>query len=173
MGLIPTFTGLTAGTEIILLIIAIVYALGSVAMQRKLSNAKKLRETQSKVQKVSKEMNQMIKNKAPQEAITAKQKEMMPLLSEIMKSSIKPMFVILPIFFVVYYVLVPALPFAAGNVKSVQGFFFIVVFAIGFIAAIILMINDRRIMKREEALAAASEARRDHSERINMRQANV
>jgi uncharacterized membrane protein (DUF106 family) len=158
MGLIPTFTGLTTGTEIIILIIAVVYALGSVALQRKVSNAKKLRQTQSKVQKVSKELNEMVKNKASQEAIAAKQKEMMPLLSESMKSSIKPMFVILPLFLVVYYVLVPALPFASGNVKSVQGFFFIAVFVIGFIAAIILMINDRRITKKEEAMEAAMES---------------
>jgi uncharacterized membrane protein (DUF106 family) len=141
-----------------ILIIAVVYALGSVALQRKVSNAKKLRQTQSKVQKVSKELNEMVKNKASQEAIAAKQKEMMPLLSESMKSSIKPMFVILPLFLVVYYVLVPALPFASGNVKSVQGFFFIAVFVIGFIAAIILMINDRRITKKEEAMEAAMES---------------
>ena len=43
----------------------------------------------------------------------AKQKEMMPLLGESMRSSMKPMFVILPMFLIVYYVLIPMIPFGA------------------------------------------------------------
>lgn len=165
MGLIPTFTGLTTGTEMIILAIAIIYALGTIALQRKVMNAKKMRQIQAKIQKESKELNEMVKRKAPDAEIAAKQKAMMPLLSESMKSSIKPMFVILPLFLIVYYVIVPALPLAPGNTKSVQGFFFICAFVIGLIAAIILMISDRKTAKKElaemEAIGASPEGKSD------------
>lgn len=150
MGLIPVFT-LTQSQEVIIALLAVVYALVSVLIQRKLSNAKRLREIQAHIAKVTKEMNAMMKAKAPDAEINAKQKEMMPLLGESMKSSLKPMFVILPMFLIVYYVLVPMIPFPApATPKNIQQFFFIAVFISGIVSAIALMIYDKKLTKKEE-----------------------
>jgi uncharacterized membrane protein (DUF106 family) len=152
MGLIPTFT-LTQSQEIIIIVIAVAYALFAVVLQRKLSNAKRLREIQAHITKTTKEMNLMIKNKAPESEIMAKQKEMMPLLGESMRSSLKPMFVILPMFLIVYYLLIPNLPLGGtppATPKSIQSFFFIVVFIVGIISAIGLMIYDKQATKKAE-----------------------
>jgi uncharacterized membrane protein (DUF106 family) len=153
--LIPNF-GLAQSSMVIVVALAIVYAASTVVLQRKLSNAKRMREINAKIQKVTKEMNQMVKNKAPEAEIAARQKEIMPLLHESMKSSLKPMFVVLPIFLVVYYLLLPMLPFAAAanNTKGVQGLFFIVVFITGMVLAITMMIHDRKMTKLEEAASA-------------------
>lgn len=150
MGLIPTFT-LSQPQEIILIVIAVAYALFAVFIQRKLSNAKRLREIQAQISKTTKEMNQMMKDKVPEAQIMAKQKEMMPLLGESMRSSMKPMFVILPLFLIVYYVLIPKIPFGAPSTpKSIQAFFFIVVFVVGIITAIAMMIYDKQQTKKVE-----------------------
>ncbi len=150
MGLIPVFT-LTQTQEVIIAILAVIYALVSVAVQRKLSNAKRLREIQAHISKVTKEMNLMMKEKKPDAEIQAKQKEIMPLLSESMRSSLKPMFVILPMFLIVYYVLVPMIPFPApATPKNIQQFFFVAVFISGIVSAIGLMIYDKYQTKREE-----------------------
>jgi uncharacterized membrane protein (DUF106 family) len=150
MGLIPVFT-LTQSQEVIIVILAVIYAMVSVVIQRKLSNAKRLREIQAHIAKVTKEMNAMMKAKASDAEIAAKQKEMMPLLGESMKSSLKPMFVILPMFLIVYYVLVPMIPFPApATPKNIQQFFFIAVFISGIVSAVCLMVYDKRLTKREE-----------------------
>lgn len=149
-GILPNFSSLTYVQMEILVAISVAYALASVFIQRKVSNAKKLRETQAKIQKVSDEVKIMMKNKAPDTEIMAKQKEIMPLMGESMRSSLKPMFVILPIFAAMYYFIIPHLPFAVGNVKNVQEFFFVVVFIVGFVVAMIMMVRDRKIVKQEE-----------------------
>ncbi len=148
MGLIPTFI-MTQPQEAIIIVIAILYVMLSVAIQRKLSNAKRLREIQAKISEVTKEMNQMMKAKAPEAQIAAKQKEMMPLLGESMRSSLKPTFVIIPLFLIVYYVLVPMLPLGAPSTpKSIQQLFFITVFILGIVSAVILMIYDKQQTKK-------------------------
>lgn len=152
MGLIPVFT-LTQSQEMIIVVIAVAYALFAVVIQRKLSNAKRLREIQAQISKTTKEMNLMMKNKVPEAQIMAKQKEMMPLLSESMKSSMKPMFVILPLFLLVYYVLIPMIPFGApATPKSIQSFFFTVVFVVGIATALVMMVYDRQQTKKAEKL---------------------
>ena len=157
MGIIPTFT-LTQSQELIVAVIAIVYALAAVVIQRKLSNAKRLREIQAQISKTTKEMNLMVKAKAPEAQIMAKQKEMMPLLGESMRSSMKPMFVILPMFLIMYYILIPKLPLGAdATPKSIQSFFFIVVFVVGIITAIIMMIYDKQQTKKAELVLGKKE----------------
>lgn len=157
MGLLPNFM-LTGNEMLILVAISILYAIGSILMQRKISNAKKLRATQAKIQKVTDEMKVMMKNKASDAEIAAKQKEIMPLINETMMSSFKPMFVILPIFFLMYYLLIPHIPFAIGNVKNVQYFFFLVTLVVGLILGIVFMIRDRKVMKMEmEAMELAEQ----------------
>jgi uncharacterized membrane protein (DUF106 family) len=150
MGLIPVFT-LTQSQEVIIGILGVMYALLAVAIQRKLSNAKRLREIQAQISKTTKEMNAMMKAHAPDAEINAKQKEMMPLLGESMRSSLKPMFVVLPMFLIVYYVLIPLIPFPApATPKNIQQFFFVIVFISGIVSAIGLMLYDRQATKKIE-----------------------
>lgn len=147
MGLIPV---LPENIEILLIVIAVVYTAVSIAAQRLLSNPKKMREIQAKVQLMQKEMNAMLKSGAPQEDLMKKQKEFMPLLGEQMKSSMKPMLVILPLLLLLYYFIIPHIPIiAANNVKSSKSFFFIVVFGLGIVSAIVVMIYDRMKTKQE------------------------
>lgn len=145
-GLLPV---LPMNVELIVIAIAIVYTAISILLQRKLSNPKRMREIQAKIQLVQKEMNAMLKDKAPQEQMMAKQKEVMPLMGESMKNSMKPMLVLLPMLLVVYYWLIPAIPLFAGNIGPVKELFFIVVFGIGMVAAIFIMLYDRKKGKQE------------------------
>jgi uncharacterized membrane protein (DUF106 family) len=139
------------------IVIAVVYTAVSILAQRKLSNPKRMREIQYKAKMMQKEMNEMLKNKAPQEQLMAKQKEFMPLMGEQLKSSMKPMMVILPLLLVVYYVLMPVLPLGAGNLNSSKELFFIVVFALGIVSAIVIMVYDRAKTKKEIAAQKAAE----------------
>lgn len=148
MSIIPNF-GVGESAMIAIVLIAVAYAIVNITVQRKISNAKRMRQINAQMTKLSKELNDMIKNKANQADIEAKQKEMMPMLKESMMSSFKPMFVILPMFALVYYVLIPMLPFSAGHVKGVQELFFITVFIVGFVLAMVLLVRDRKIAKME------------------------
>ncbi len=106
---------MSPSTEAIILIIGVLYLGLSLAMQRKLVNVHRMRELRMKMGDLQKELNAMIKSKAPQEAITAKNKELMPIAGEQMRSSLKPMLII-PIFLILYYY---ALPLEFGSVAVV------------------------------------------------------
>ncbi|MGI0100706.1 MAG: EMC3/TMCO1 family protein [Candidatus Micrarchaeaceae archaeon] len=147
MGLIPV---LPPNVEIIIIVMAVAYTAISIAAQRLLTNPKRMREIQAKVQSVQKEMNELLKNKAPQEHLSAKQKEIMPLLGEQMKSSIKPMLVIFPLLLLTYYVIIPNIPIIKSNdISGSKGLFFIVVFALGIVSAIVILVYDRKKSKEE------------------------
>ena len=147
MGLIPV---LPTNVEILLIVIAVAYTAVSVAAQRLLSNPKKMREIQARVQIMQKEMNAMLKSNAPQEELMKKQKEFMPLLGEQMKNSMKPMLVILPLLLLLYYFIIPHIPIiASNNIKSSKTFFFIAVFGLGIVSAIVVLLYDRKKTKQE------------------------
>ncbi len=120
MGLLPV---LPLNVELIVVGMAVAYTLISIFAQRKLTNPKRMREIQYKAKMMQKEMNEMMKNKASQEELMAKQKEFMPLMGEQMKNSMKPMLVILPLLLIVYYVIMPVLPLGAGNLNRIKGAF--------------------------------------------------
>ncbi len=147
MGLIPV---LPMNVEILLIAIAVAYTLISIAAQRLLSNPKKMREIQARVQIMQKEMNAMLKSNAPQEELMKKQKEFMPLLGEQMKNSMKPMLVILPLLMALYYLIIPHIPIiASNNISGSKTFFFIVVFGLGIVSAAIVLLYDRKKTKQE------------------------
>ncbi len=154
MGLLPV---LPFNVELIIIVMALVYTGISILAQRKLSNPKRMREIQYKVKIIQKDMNDMIKNKAPQEQLMAKQKEFMPLMGEQMKSSMKPMLVILPLLLITYYLILPELPIGASNLSGSKELFFIIVFAVGIVVAIIIMVYDRKQAKKEQKEAEAAE----------------
>jgi uncharacterized membrane protein (DUF106 family) len=142
-------------------VLAVVYVAFSIFVQRKLVNMKRLYETQNLIQVKSKELNELAKNKADSEVMLAKQKEITTLLSQSMKSQFKPMFVILPIFVVVYYLIFPVAYPSNPNVTllsytlNYRNYFIVVAFVLGLLFSIGLMINDRLKMSREKKAAQA------------------
>lgn len=133
-------------------VIAIAYALFTVAVQRhpKISNRKRMYEIQQQVKSTSDEMNRMVKNGASKEEIMSKQKEIMPLLSESMRSQMKPMFIIFPVLIVLYYFLLP-MGFPKGTTVdllsfqlSYQTFFIVVSFVVAFPLSLIFMALDKK-----------------------------
>jgi len=155
MALLPV---LPINVEILIIIIAVAYTVTSIFVQRKLSNPKRMREIQYKTKLMQKEMNEMLKNKASQEQLMAKQKEFMPLMGEQMKNSMKPMLVILPLLLIIYYVIMPALPIFSSNLGGSKLLFFIAIFVLGIVSSIIIFIYDRGKTKKEIAAQAASDA---------------
>lgn len=150
MGFLPV---LPTNVEIIIIVIAVVYTAVSIAAQRLLANPKRMREIQAKVQAMQKEMNDMLKRNVPQEELAKKQKEFMPLLGEQMKNSMKPMLVIFPLLLLTYYVIIPNLPSVASNdIGGSKSLFFMIVFVLGIISAIVILVYDRHKTKQEKKL---------------------
>jgi uncharacterized membrane protein (DUF106 family) len=135
-------------------IIAFVYVIFSISTQRKLTNPKRTYEIQEAIKQKSKELSELSKNRASQEQLLAKQREVTTLLSESMKSQLKPMFVILPIFFILYYVLFPAAFPSDATVTllsmkfNYKTYFIILAFVFGLVLSIIMMMRDRATMKK-------------------------
>jgi uncharacterized membrane protein (DUF106 family) len=155
------------GTVIILIAIGLAYVAFSTLAQRKVGNPKKMRELQQRMNVLSKELNQLVKANAPKEEIAKKQSELMPLMSENMKTSIKPMLVILPVFFLLYYLILPTtfhsidneyVLFLGSMKLNYLGVFFACVFVIGIATSIIIMVYDRKKTKLERQAIAAAEA---------------
>jgi uncharacterized membrane protein (DUF106 family) len=160
--MIPT---LPFNAELLVFAIAIVYTFTSVALQRRLADPKKLREMQDRMKSLSSELNSMIRSNAAQDAIKAKQQELMPLMSTSMMAQFKPMLVILPIFLVLYYWILPQTMFGpAAQVQffilrgsAAQVIFFMVVFVLGLVSSFVVLSYDKKKAKEErEARAHAS-----------------
>ncbi len=140
--------------------VAIAYTALALFLQRKLANPKHMREIQRKMKENSKVLNEMVKGGASKDAIMAKQKEVMPLLSESMKGQMKPMFVVLPLFLAFYYALLPYVITSIGASSStvnfifsglsMENFFFVLVFILGLASSIAIMAYDRKKGKQEE-----------------------
>ncbi len=87
-------------------LLAIAYAVFTLKVQRRLVHPQKTKDLQQRIQKLTKEMNEMAKRN---EDIAAKQAELMPLMKESMNSQLKVMIVILPIFLIIYDLIIPML----------------------------------------------------------------
>jgi uncharacterized membrane protein (DUF106 family) len=142
-------------------VIAIVYVAFSVSIQRKLVDMRKMQEVQETIKQKSKELNELSKNKASQDVLMAKQKEITSLLGQSMRSQLKPMIVVLPIFFVVYYLIFPAvfttnpsitLPLLAWTLNY-RSYFVMVAFVAGMIISFGLMFLDRVRLSRDRRAA--------------------
>ncbi|MCL4381819.1 EMC3/TMCO1 family protein [Candidatus Marsarchaeota archaeon] len=148
--------------DFLIVALAVIYTVSSVFLQRKLSNPKRMRQIQRTIKEHTKKLNEMIKNKAAKEEITAKQSEIMPLMSESMKNQMKSMLVVFPIFLLLYYELLPQLAntmgFAQDSINLVgfalnyQTFFFVIIFMTGIISTITIMVYDRKKAKEETML---------------------
>jgi uncharacterized membrane protein (DUF106 family) len=139
------------GAEIIIIALSLVYTVVVVLLQRKLSNPKRAREVQSEIKRLTNELNALVRSNASKELQAAKQSEVMKLMGESMRSMIKPMIVIGPAFLIIYYVMLPALPLGAGVVeKSVQSLFFYTVLVMGLISSAVILLYDRKMIKKEQ-----------------------
>lgn len=142
---------LPLGAEMVIIVIGIAYTILSVFLQRKLSNPKRTRDIQARLKNLTVELNTLARSNAPKEEIDARNKEIMPLMKESMQMQMKPMLVIVPMFLVMYYVLLPAIPLGITTAaKSVQLLFFVTVFILGLISSAVVLIYDRNVTKREQ-----------------------
>jgi uncharacterized membrane protein (DUF106 family) len=144
-------------------ILAIAYVLASVSLQRRLANPRKTYKMQDDIKKLTKELTELTKNKAAQVQIDAKQKEITGLLSQSMKSQLKPMFVVLPLFLALYYLVFPMIIPGTPNVTlfsmtlGYKTYFVAAAFVIGLIISMSLMAYDKSKMKKEAAQMALQE----------------
>lgn len=145
--------------------IAIIYVLFSVYVQRRLVDMKHMQEVQETIKAKSKELNEMTKSKVSNDVLMAKQKEITTLLGQSMRSQLKPMFVILPIFFVVYYLVFPAVFTTNPNVTvpilawtlNYKSYFIGVAFIVGIILSFGLMFRDRIRLAKEKKQAEVTQ----------------
>ncbi|MFP3288869.1 MAG: EMC3/TMCO1 family protein [Candidatus Micrarchaeota archaeon] len=141
---------------LLIVLIALLYTLFSFVIQRKMANMKKVYEIQEIIKQKSKELSDMVKNGAKNEELMLKQREVMSLASESMINQMKPMIIILPLFLVVYYWLLPLI-FPTHPQVIIDGikfayntFFIIVVFIFGLILSFSVMLIDRNRRKKEQ-----------------------
>lgn len=141
---------------LLIVLIAILYTLSSFAIQRKMANMKKVYEMQELIKQKSKELNDMVKNGAKKEELILKQREVMSLASESMLNQMKPMIIILPLFLVIYYWLLPSIFPTHPNVTiygakfAYNTFFIIVVFIFGLALSFSVMLIERGKKKKEQ-----------------------
>ena len=143
--------------QIILVLIAASYTLFSVFMQRKLIDVDRTYSVRARVNALTKELIEMGKKNESKEAMNVKQDELTKLSMESMKNQMKPMFAILPVFVLLYYVLLPREFSAALQVTvfsaafSYRTFFIITVFILGLVSSLIISLYDRRRLKLKAA----------------------
>lgn len=148
---------------ILITLAAVAYVLLSVFLQRKLVNMRRVSEVQEIIKKKTKELTDMSKGGADQAALSAKQKEITSLLSESMRSQLKPMFVVLPLFLLLYYLVLPAVFPPPLNVSvfsmtlDYRAYFIMVSFILGFVLSTALMVRDRSRAKKQLAQQATAE----------------
>lgn len=142
--------GISQNAAIIMAIMGIAYAIGVTTLQRKIVNPKRMREVQLKSQVLQKEMNKLVKEKASQEQILAKQRELLPLMNESIKNSLKPLIIIFPVFILIYDYGIPKLPFVTSSPGGAQWIFFVSALVSGLVAGIIVYFIDKKAMKLQQ-----------------------
>ena len=132
----------------------LVYAVFSVIIQRKVSNIDKMYEIRARMNKHTKDLMAMTKAGASKDAISAKQKDLTTTSMESMKNQMKPMLIILPIFAVVYYFLIPVSFSKLGISVTLLGFnlnyqllFLLITFISGAILSMLFSLRDRKRLK--------------------------
>ena len=138
-----------------LVAIAICYVSFSVFVQRKLANYKRIKEIKKEMDVKMKELR-TLGTDVKKEVLDLKQKEITALASESMRHQIKPTLIILPIFFLLFYVALPYFFPASLNIAVLsytlpyKTFFIVVSFILG-IASTILLAAYERIATRKQA----------------------
>lgn len=132
-----------------IIIIAVAYALVAFVIQRKVSNAERMKQIRDEINKLQKEMNEMLKNKAPAVEVRQKQETMMSLLGESTKSQLKATAVVFPMFLIIYYVLLPNIfstvttVSVLSNTLNYKTLFIIAAFVAGILALLLISVYER------------------------------
>lgn len=130
--------------------IAAVYALFVILLQRKLINIDKMYELRARMNDKTKSLTDLVKNNASKEDISQKQKELMDISMESMKSQFKPLIVVFPIFLMLYYVALPRFFNMTATMTLVSftisygEFFVILLFVMGIIYSTSFTLYDRK-----------------------------
>ncbi len=152
-GVIPT------SSAELLVVAGVIYTVAATIIQRKLSNPKRSRELQDQIMLHSKEFREMIKRNAPKEELDAKQKVLMPLHKESMTLNMKSLFVLMPSYLVVYYLVLPYLFGSLGvalltlhlgsyNLSlQYRNIFFITTLVLGVGTSVGILLYDKRRAK--------------------------
>ncbi len=149
---------------IIILAIALCYACFSLVINRKLGKRKETMKIQAQMNAVNKGLRQAIKekNESKIKELEKQQRELMPLMTKVMFNSLKPMIVILPVFFIVMWFIEMIIPvfainlgfgvpfFHPGPVYGTRGFFILVAFIIGVPLNLIVNHIDKKNMMKEK-----------------------
>lgn len=133
--------------------IAVGYALFSIVLQRKIVNIDKMYEIRARMNEHQNALMALIKSNADKEAISQKQKDVMNVSTESMKQVYKPMIVILPLYALLYYLLLPKLFNMSATLNilsftlSYHLFFVALTVIIGLIISQIFTFSDKRRLK--------------------------
>jgi uncharacterized membrane protein (DUF106 family) len=132
---------------------AFAYAAFSITLQRKLSNIDKMYEIRATMNTKTKDLMRMAKEKADKATIDAAQKELAQLSMDSMKNQMKPMLIVLPVFFLIYYVLLP-MGFAPKLTLQILSFtlgyqqvFILAAFVSGLVLSTRLSMRDRKRLR--------------------------
>ncbi len=139
--------------------LAVCYTVGLFALQRKLSNPKKMREMNRKLKQYLESHKELLKNNASQEDIQKKMNEINALAAESMKGMMVPLVVSLPVLGIIYLWLLPYLAatysFTTSTIMllgfslSYRNFFILSAFVPGIILTIVVMAYDKAQAKKE------------------------
>jgi uncharacterized membrane protein (DUF106 family) len=142
------------------IVIAILYVIVSVTVQRKVGNFERMREIRKQLNEKMKDLRKL-GNTASSAELKAKQDEITALTSESLKHQMKPTLLVLPISLVLFYV---ALPLVFGSQKvdvsllgitltSYQYLFVVSAFVCGLAATGILSMYDRMAASKKDKIA--------------------
>ncbi len=141
-----------------LIVIALVYVSFSVFVQRKLANYKRIKEIKKEMNAKMKELR-TLGTDVKKEVLDLKQKEITALASESMRHQIKPTLIILPIFFALFYIVLPMFFPATLNITVLsytlpyKTFFIVVSFVLGLASTILLGVYERIVTKKQQEVA--------------------
>lgn len=139
--------------ELIILIIAASYAAASALLQRRITNVERMYELRAKMNIKTKDLMALAKANAEQKVLAEKQKELTELSMQSMKIQMKPMLIILPIFLLLYYVILPAVIVSSATITvlsykmSYKFFFIAAAFVTGILISLVASVYDRRRLK--------------------------
>ncbi len=140
---------------IIIALIAVAYIAFSLFVQRKIVNYKRVKELQKETNIKMKELR-ALGSSVEKEVLDLKQKEMQDLASESMKHQLKGTLIILPLYFLLYYFVLP-LFFPASLTVTVlsytlpyKTFFIATSFVLGILSSIFMAAYERMTARRNQ-----------------------
>jgi uncharacterized membrane protein (DUF106 family) len=149
---------------IIISIIACCYMGFSLFINRKIGKRKETMKIQAKMNEINKQLRQAMKdkNEAKIKEAEAKQKEILPLMTQTMFNSLKPMIIIIPVYAIIIWIITIIIPvfsidlgfgipmFHPSNIYGTRGFFVLMTFIIGLPAGLIVSHFEKKQMLKEQ-----------------------